>query len=766
MSTIVHNSPPAEKTAVVNLKIGGKIHPITIELLQDEQGRTELASTCNAAPPPIRISLPHLLEWPSSSRIECFRFINSLSCECKFLAAPKKSFDDMFSAMLELVCDSADLGKHQSSKQAALETAAILYPNGLEGACTKLVERLKVLGVKGARTESLIKEARQIAKGSEAGNSLESPPDETTPVKTVLADAPVGDDVVVPVGWELTGDGVSCGGSRDAEWFVPAPVLLTERHVDIGRETQCVTIAWRRDGKWWKRVLERKLIANARTIVEELAAYGAPVTSNNAKCLVQYLAEFEAVNINALPVGKVASQLGWQGDDGDEGFLCGKTLIGPDAGEAGDSAAVQALTFRGADAGDDQIAAGFHQQGSFKKWRQAIEKITPFPKARFALYASLAPVMLMILKARNFVVDYCGKTTTGKTTCLRVGASAWGDPDENSATGVIRTWDGTATFRERVPAVVTHLPYFLDDTKLVQNPDDVAKTVYGVVQGRGRGRGSVKGLARQAAWHTVLFSTGEQPVTSFTQDGGTRARVLSVWGAPFKKVDAATRKTVRRLNDSLKRNYGHAGPRFVEYVVSHRNDWPAWKKEYLDKVNHFEKLAGDNEFAGRMASDFAVIAVAARLAHEAINLPWQYTDPVQPLWKAFAKEAGEADRSAAALRYAMDWAYGHQAEFFGRRDDKLAPPSQGWAGRWNIPIPIPGKGSAQEPTSIGFIPSRLASILCDGGYEPEAIIRTWWDEGWIAKPKEKGRREVKTRIDKSQARVIAIRRAAIKKVDG
>jgi hypothetical protein len=38
----------------------------------------------------------------------------------------------------------------------------------------------------------------------------------------------------------------------------------------------------------------------------------------------------------------------------------------------------------------------------------------------------------------------------------------------------------------------------------------------------------------------VLISSGETPVTSFTEDGGTRARALCVWGAPFGPSSDAT----------------------------------------------------------------------------------------------------------------------------------------------------------------------------------------------------------------------------------
>jgi putative DNA primase/helicase len=86
-------------------------------------------------------------------------------------------------------------------------------------------------------------------------------------------------------------------------------VILTERGVDAHRETQLVTLAWLADGRWQHRAIDRAVVASTRSVVD-LAAYGIPVTSNNAKAFVQYIADFEAANLGTLPVVTVARQLG------------------------------------------------------------------------------------------------------------------------------------------------------------------------------------------------------------------------------------------------------------------------------------------------------------------------------------------------------------------------------------------------------------------------------------------------------------------------
>ena len=67
---------------------------------------------------------------------------------------------------------------------------------------------------------------------------------------------------------------------------------------------------------------------------------------------------------------------------------------------------------------------------------------------------------------------------------LRVDASIWGDPDDTNPDSTLKTWDSTAVFRERAPAVLNSLPLILDDTKLANKQNgDVATTIYSIAYG-------------------------------------------------------------------------------------------------------------------------------------------------------------------------------------------------------------------------------------------------------------------------------------------
>ena len=261
-------------------------------------------------------------------------------------------------------------------------------------------------------------------------------------------------------------------------------------------------------------------------------------------------------------------------------------------------------------------------------------------------------------------------------------------------------------------------------------------------------------MRRAGAYTTVLLSTGEAPAVSFTEDGGTRARALTIWGPPFGRADDTTAPVVHNLNQTLFDNYGHAGPRLVEYILANRSLWDSWADLYRQWSAYYTDLAGGNPVAGRLATYFAAIVVTAAIADEALALPWPFQDPVAPLWNDLVSEASEAEVALTALAYVLSWATGHQADFWGRHSwDREGNPrvsGWGWAGAWD---------SSESWAFVGFLSHRLTEVLRRGGFEPAAVLRVWRDRGYLLKDSQ-GRPRHQVRIRGTQKWTIAIYREA------
>ena len=737
--------------------------------LQTEEYPQQLCEQIRAAGGAPIFDLRHVLDWSDGERWAVLGFIAGLEAAYMVRHGEFGVPADLFVAVLYAMVGDEDVARCGRGVRAAVEAAAIIHhhPQALPAACGRIAQRLADLGVEGYTAYRLQQQVEQLAAGArgQTGGGEQA----LARVHSSLPDAPVPADAVVPEGWMLSVEGIAQGNADKAIAVTSAPMVITRRFTEMDGEAEHLGVAWLRDGRWHEEIVPRATVAVGKTVVE-LAAYGAPVTSNNASLVVDFLASFEAHNLELLPRSRVARQLGWQGNGGHDGFLWGERLL-----RDNNTAAVRTMTdtgaatitesantaseiiFRGADEGDGQLAAGYCEAGTFEGWCAAVQPIAQFPKVMLGIYAALTPPMLEVLNSDNFITSYAGATSQGKTITLRISASCWGCPNEKSTTSAMGTWDATRVWFGRAPAVLNHLPLVVDDTKRASKKEMVAQMIYDVASGRGRGRGSQQGLARNDAFRTVMLTSGEAPITSFSEDGGTRARVLEVWGSPFGKADAATAQIVNRVNDAVHDHYGHLGPRFVQYLIEHRDDWAAWREQYRQLRQQFGNRAGDNSVAARMATHLAAIGMTAQIVHQAVEMPWEYRDVVGELWGELTAETPEADRAAVALRHVMSWAQGHREQFQPPASTAgMMAPSGGWAGRWEL--------EDKDEPYIGFFPHKLDEILVAGGFEPEPIKRLWFDREWLKV--SKGKHQYRTRIGNLTPYVVAVKRTAIEQVEG
>jgi hypothetical protein len=196
-------------------------------------------------------------------------------------------------------------------KMAVLEVAVLLYADALEVPCARLMQAMRQRGVTGLRATDLAREARKIANQLDRSRMRALPPQASQLVRDVLPEAPVPKETRIPADWNL--DESRVRSSRDGVvGEIQAPVVITGRGKDVARDTEYSCVAWFRDGRWHLRIVDREVLANAQKIIA-LAAYGLPVNSNNARLLVQYMAEYEAANVGTLPIAKVSRKLGDHG---------------------------------------------------------------------------------------------------------------------------------------------------------------------------------------------------------------------------------------------------------------------------------------------------------------------------------------------------------------------------------------------------------------------------------------------------------------------
>jgi hypothetical protein len=192
-------------------------------------------------------------------------------------------------------------------------------------------------------------------------------------------------EIKIPTGWHLTGGGIFKWKSHAndnrhyQEQITHGPLYIVNRLKESTTGGEWVELALWREGKWRTHIAERKTISSYQIV--DLSAQGFPITVLNRHDVIRYLSDFEALNLDVIPVESVSHRLGWQGEHGEDGFLLGTNHIqGP--GEA--------VRFQPKDAGDAQIVKGIHCKGSFEAWIEAIKIVPKFPRFSKSLVSRIS----------------------------------------------------------------------------------------------------------------------------------------------------------------------------------------------------------------------------------------------------------------------------------------------------------------------------------------------------------------------------------------
>jgi len=279
--------------------------------------------------------------------------------------------------------------------------------------------------------------------------------------------------------------------------------------------------------------------------LSELVEYGFDITDSNVKALQNFL----RVQENYADYQNTHKQLGWAEYNEQEVFKH-HTLLG----------STEKSHYNG--------TFKVEPQGSFEEWEKIIQSevftSTPLTLALVAGFAS--PVVAWIAKDFDLEVvlfHISGDSTMGKTTAARVFVSPFGAPT-SKAGGTLLKWNGTSN------GIIGHLvdnmgvPVAIDEASM-NKMKDFTEMIYTLAEGTEKAR-MTKTLANRERrrWAGVLFSTAEHPLIEKTNHNtGLQVRMMELPNIQWtESKDHAT-----KIKNALLNNYGHAGARFVEYLL-------------------------------------------------------------------------------------------------------------------------------------------------------------------------------------------------------
>lgn len=376
-------------------------------------------------------------------------------------------------------------------------------------------------------------------------------------------------------------------GRGDDKQMVPmlitsTPPFISKCFKDIESLIVSYEMSYLKSNEVTKFPVQALDIADTKNIIN-LASKGLDVDSNNRSELVQFISMY--MRLNNLPTNKTVSRLGHV-----KGHFI-HPLIDND---------VELILH---EEGYKRLANAFKTKGTLKDYSDMVfNEVRNSPMAMMFVYASLGSILLHDFNVEPFIVDMAGKTSTGKTTALKVASSVWGTDDLRSE------WNTTRVNVERKASMMNSFPLIYDDTRKAPHYQ-LADIVYQFSGGRSKGRGNIHSIDVEKTWQNILISTGETSIVEYGKEkAGISARVITLQDNPFNDD-----VNFRGLYDGLENNFGQLGLAFIEQYNKH-------KTEYKESFKGYEKLfiekAGDNEVMQRLGRAFALLLTTGEILND------------------------------------------------------------------------------------------------------------------------------------------------------
>ena len=400
-----------------------------------------------------------------------------------------------------------------------------------------------------------------------------------------------GNEEIIPDAFEIGENGwlyklVQKGTGDNKETvrklITSTPPFITKQFKDIENSEISYELSFGKNNHITKIPVQAIDIADTKNIIN-LSSKGLDVDTVNRLEVVNFISMFK--RINELETEKTVSRLG---------HVKGRfihPLIENDA----------ELIIH--EEGYKNIVNAFKTKGTLKDYADTVfNEVKNSPMAMMFMYASLGSVLLHDFDVEPFIVDMASKTSTGKTTALKVAGSVWGTKD------LISEWNTTKVNVERKAGIMNSFPLIYDDTRKAPYYQ-LADIIYQFSGGRSKGRGNIHSIDVEKTWQNILISTGETSIVEYgNEKAGIGARVITLQDKPF--TDDIS---FQNIYDGISNNFGHIGIAFIDQYQSN-------KKRYYEVFKGHEKMfikkAGDNEVMQRLGRAFAVLQTAAEILND------------------------------------------------------------------------------------------------------------------------------------------------------
>ena len=204
----------------------------------------------------------------------------------------------------------------------------------------------------------------------------------------------------------------------------------------------------------------------------------------------------------------------------------------------------------------------------------------------------------------SVLFNLCNVSSKGKTTAAMLAASVFGNPVMDKGTMI--TFNATGNALISFASLCNSHPIILDEAAIYDNPTDIRRQLYTLCSGRDKLRlNSSSELKEVRTFSSCIISTAEFNLVDESSPNGIKVRVFEL-GDTFTK----SAQNSDAIKTTVMQNYGHAGERFIEYIVNHKlNDI---ETDYIRIKNGIiQRIPNKQELTERVISKLAILVLAA-----------------------------------------------------------------------------------------------------------------------------------------------------------
>lgn len=404
------------------------------------------------------------------------------------------------------------------------------------------------------------------------------------------------------------------------------PILPIMRLINAETGKEKVKLTFKKGLTWKEIIVDKEVIASNSKILS-LAGYGVSVTSENARALVQFLADIENANLSLIDIQISTSKLGWINGE----FMPYSENVLFDS----------AAKFK-------DIFESVRERGNIETWMKLVKDIRKSDRIEPKLYmaASFASVLLKPLNALPFICNLWGETGKGKTVAIMVAASIWANPAESK---YITDPVSTPVSLEIRQDILNNLPMIIDDLSKTRDKygDNFTDIVYMLCGGKGKDRSNVNlGLNKPTTWNNVVLTNIERPLAADTMRGGAINRILD-----FEMEEGSIFPDGNYVVETISNHYGFAGKIFINAVQE--LGFEAIREiqhEYLEKINQRAKEL-EIEKEEKQVLPLSIMLAADQIATDYIFKDGIYLDFNKCV--DYLKNKGDISENERAYEYIM-----------------------------------------------------------------------------------------------------------------